>query len=56
MLGVFKEWTTYLAGGIETAAALLVAVAALEALLHAFLCSSGMPTLATRKKRPCASG
>jgi len=35
MLDVFKQWTVYLAGGIEAAAALLVAVAALEALLRA---------------------
>lgn len=35
MLSFFKQWTTYLAGGIEAAAALLVAVAALEAMLRA---------------------
>jgi uncharacterized membrane protein len=35
MLNLIKEWTTYLAGGIEAAAALLVAFAALEALLQA---------------------
>ncbi len=35
MLGVFKQWSTYLAGGIEAAAAVLIAVAALEAMLRA---------------------
>lgn len=35
VLALFKEFTTYLAGGIETAAALIIAVAALEALIGA---------------------
>jgi len=35
MLSVFKQWTSYLAGGIEAAAAILIAVAALEAMLRA---------------------
>lgn len=35
MLGFFKQWTIYLAGGIEAAAALLVAIAAFEAMLRA---------------------
>jgi len=35
MLNAFKDWTAYLAVGIEAAAALLIAVAALEALFHA---------------------
>jgi len=35
MLNLFKDWTTYLAGGIEAAAALIIAFAALGALFHA---------------------
>ncbi len=35
MLNAFKEWTGHLAVGIEAAAALLIAVAALQALFHA---------------------
>lgn len=35
MLNAFKEWTGYLAVGIEAAAALLIAIAALQALCHA---------------------
>jgi hypothetical protein len=31
MLTLFKEWTTYLAGGIETAAAIIIAIAAVIA-------------------------
>jgi uncharacterized membrane protein len=35
MLDFFKQWTTYLAGGIEAAAALLVTISAMEALFRA---------------------
>lgn len=35
MLDVFKQWTTYLAGGIEAAAAVIIAIAALEATIRA---------------------
>lgn len=37
MIAVFKEWTTYLAGGIEAAAAVIIAVAALKAAFHALV-------------------
>ena len=35
VLAFFKEFTTYLAGGIEAAAALIIAFAALEAMIRA---------------------
>ncbi len=35
MLTTFKIWTSYLAGGIEASAAILIAFAALEAMLRA---------------------
>lgn len=35
MLDAFKQWTTYLAGGIEAAAAVIIAIAALEATIRA---------------------
>ena len=35
MLNLFKQFTTYLAGGIEASAALIIAFAALGALFHA---------------------
>jgi len=35
LLAIFKQWTFWLAGGVEAAAAILIAVAALEALLRA---------------------
>lgn len=37
MLDVFKQWTTYLAGGIEAAAAVIIAIAALEATIRAIV-------------------
>lgn len=37
MLTVFKNWTSYLAGGIEGAAAILIAIAALEAMCRALV-------------------
>ena len=37
ILETFKQWTTYLAGGIEAAAAIIIGIAALEAALRAFV-------------------
>jgi uncharacterized membrane protein len=37
MLGAFKEWTTYLAGGIDAAAAVLIGIAALRATVQALI-------------------
>lgn len=35
ILTIFKEWTNYLAAGIEAAAAILIAIGAIEATLRA---------------------
>lgn len=37
MLSLFKQWTIYLAGGIEAAAAVLIAFAAIEAMYSALV-------------------
>lgn len=37
MLDAFKHWTAFLAGGIEAAAAVIIAIAALEAALRALI-------------------
>jgi uncharacterized membrane protein len=37
MVTLFKEWTTYLAAGIEAAAAVIIAIAALEATVRALI-------------------
>lgn len=37
MLAVFKDWTSYLAAGIEAAAAVVIAIAALEAIYRALV-------------------
>ena len=37
MLEIFKHWTTYLAGGIEAAAAIIIGIAALKATVRAIV-------------------